>query len=430
MLEFEISGSSVTSDFPTTKLAVMGVGGGGNNTINALIEAGKCDYTCIAVNTDAQALEMSRAPQRVRIGTNTTRGRGAGADPLLGKAAAEEDIHHVVTSVKDADLVFLIGGLGGGTGSGALPVIAQALKEHNILTICLATKPFAFEGKRRMLIADQTIELLKGSVDTLITIPNEKLFEFNQQSALSFVEACGMINGIINDYVRAITDIITKPGLINVDFADVRTVIKGQGPALMGTARAEGPDRALEAAHSALTSPFAESTTIQKARNILINITADHTLSLQEVQQAASRIAEDCDEHATIIIGSVIDESMGDALGITVIATGLIQQPASAQDLRTQESRYLYVNSRPTYHDTKPAPQPTPSVPQVPPATLVQSAVNTTKESSISLSKEHHLREMIPSLEKRLKEQHHLSLEELETPAFLRKLSKESSNTN
>jgi cell division protein FtsZ len=416
MLEFEISGKAMantTKDLPTTKLIVLGVGGAGNNTLNALINAGRCDYTCVAVNTDVQALDVSHANHCVRIGLQTTKGRGAGADPLLGKIAAEEDLENIINTVKDADLVFLVGGLGGGTGSGALPVIARALKELNIVNICIVTKPFGFEGKRRMLIADQAIELLKDTVDTLVTIPNEKLFQFNQESPLSFVEACNLINGVIGEYVCSIGDILTKPGYMNVDFSDVKTVIKGQGTALMGTARAEGPDRAVQAAHAAITSHFLDITNIRGARSILVNITGNHTLTLQEVQQAASRITEDCDEHANIIIGSVIDEAMGNALGITVIATGFDPSTASRP---TVESRYSF---QARTSDIKSS------------IAMTQSAVgaqsSALKEPSIALTKEHSLRDVLPGLEKRLKDQYHPSTEELDTPAFLRKLSKELS---
>lgn len=418
MLEFEISSATVTKDLPSTKLVVVGVGGAGNNTINALINHGTCDYTCIAVNTDVQALDISRATHRVRIGLQTTKGRGAGADPILGKVAAEEDLQQIIDIIHDADLVFLVGGLGGGTGSGALPVIARALKELGIVNICIVTKPFSFEGKRRMIIADQAIALLRDSVDTLITIPNEKLLHANQEEALSFVAACDLINNVINDYVRSIGDIITKPGYMNVDFADVKTVIKGQGSALMGSARAEGPDRALKAAHAAITSPFLDTTTIRGARGILVNISANHTLSLQEVQQAASRITEDCDEHANVIIGSVIDESLGNVLSVSVIATGFEQ--VTNQPRTAGEPRYAF-NSRSTgASDIKSSYATSPS------STTSTSAAKDT--SSAPLAKEHSLRDMLPALEKRLKDQYQPSLEELDTPSFLRKLSKESSS--
>lgn len=417
MLDFEIASTNVATDISTTKLVVVGVGGAGNNTINSLIDSGRCDYTCVAVNTDIQALDVSHAPHRIRIGLQTTKGRGAGADPLLGRVAAEEDLEHILDLVKEADLVFLVGGLGGGTGSGALPVIARALKELGIVNICIVTKPFGFEGKRRMLIADQAIELLRDTVDTLVTIPNEKLLQFNQDAPLSFVEACNLINGVVSDYVRSIGDIITKPGYMNVDFADVKAVIKGQGVALMGTARAEGPDRAVEAAHAAITSPFLDITNIRGARSVLVNITGNHTLSLQEVQQAALRITEDCDEHANIIIGSVIDETMGDAISISVIATGF--DPSSSEDRvknRQAESRYAFQRrSTPDMKSLTPS-QPSVAVP-----------LTSLKESSIMLTKEHALRDALPGLEKKLKDQYQPSLEELDTPAFLRKLSKESS---
>lgn len=397
MLEFEIS-RTVPATYPTTRCALVGVGGAGGNTINALVASGSEGITCIAINTDAQALELSRAHERIRIGNQTTKGRGAGSHPELGKAAAEEDLQRILEVVGNFDLVFLVGGLGGGTASGALPVIAQALKEKDILTICFATKPFSFEGKRRAQIADHAAMLLQTAVDTLITIPNETLLHMHKENDFSLIDAFSVINGIVGDCARNIVDIIMKPGHINVDFADVKTIMKGMGPALMGTARARGADRALQAAHAALSSPFLDSMSIRGARSVLINISGNSSLGIHEIRQAASRITEDMDEQATIIIGSVIDEMMGEDLCVTVIATNL----PSMQ--RHQDKAYPFTQTAPQY-------------------------THIAQEQNPGLSKEHPLRDMLPSLEKRLKEHYALNQDELEIPSLLRKLIKEQQSS-
>jgi len=404
MLDFEISGSVVPAS-PSTRCAVMGVGGAGGNTINAIINAGAEGLTCIAVNTDAQALDISRATHRIRIGNKITNGRGAGSHPEIGRAAAEEDLNQILEAVHGVDVVFLTGGLGGGTGSGALPVIAQALKERDILTVCLAIKPFSFEGKRRLQIADHANALLQTTVDTLVTISNEKLLSLNNSAELSQVDAFGIINGVISDCIRSIVDIMIKPGHINVDFADLKTIMKGMGPALMGNARARGSDRAEQAAHAALSSPFFDPLQIRGSRSVLINVTGNQSLGLQEIHQAASRVTEDVDEQATIIIGSVIDETMGDEMSVTVIATGF----PTAQ--RTSEKMYQPFSSQQLH-------------------TTSQTAQERAREQDMALTKEHPLRDMLPSLEKRLKEHYALNQEELEIPTLLRKLMKEQQSNN
>lgn len=413
MLEFEVSGS--VSAYPTTRIKVVGVGGAGGNTLNALLATGTHAIDYIAINTDAQALELSRAHHKLRIGEKITKGRGAGASPEVGKAAAEEDKAQIIEALKDADIIFLTGGLGGGTGSGALPVITQALKELDILTVCIVTKPFAFEGKRRMQIADQVEAILRDNVDTLITIHNEKLLTTAEQN-MSLVEAFGVVNTVIGDCVRSIVDIIMKPGHINVDFSDVKTIMKGMGAALMGTGRASGDSRAEHAALAAIASPFLDHLSITGARSVLINVAGNSSLGIHEVNQAASIITQEVDARATIIIGSVIDESMGNEVSVTVIATGF-HTPAAAS-----------AQSDPVYHpflSSSFAAQQRSEQPAAP-----QAATPIRQEQADVLAKDHPLRDILPSLEKRLKEQYAMNQDELEIPTLLRKLIKEQQALN
>lgn len=302
-------------------IKVIGVGGGGGNTINSIIESGGHGIEFIAANTDAQALSFSKAHVKIQIGVKSTKGLGTGSNPDLGKRSAEEDLEKILDAVGDADIVFLTAGLGGGTGSGALPVIAHALRERGILCIAVVTKPFAFEGKKRMAVAEQAFAQIKNEVDTLIVIPNQKLLTLVDQN-VSMIDAFAMINDVLGLSVKGISDIITKPGHINVDFADVRTIMKDRGLALMGTARAKGERRAEEAALNAIASPLLETMDIDGAHGILLNITGGPSLGLHEIAQAASVIYDQSEEDTHIIIGSVIDESMGDEVSVTVIATG------------------------------------------------------------------------------------------------------------
>ncbi len=302
-------------------IKVIGVGGGGGNTINSIIDSGYTDIDFIAANTDAQALSMSKATTKIQIGIKTTKGLGAGSNPDFGKRSAEEDMDKILAAVADADIVFLTAGLGGGTGSGALPSIAHALREKGILCIAVVTKPFMFEGKKRMRVAEQALEVIKKEVDTLIVIPNQKLLDVVDQH-VSMIDAFSLINNVLGLSVKGISDIITKPGHINVDFADVKTIMKDRGLALMGTARAKGEKRAQEAALNAIASPLLENMDIQGARGVLLNVTGGPSLTLHEVAQAASIIYDQSDEDAHIIIGSVIDENMAEEVSVTVIATG------------------------------------------------------------------------------------------------------------
>jgi cell division protein FtsZ len=302
-------------------IKVVGVGGAGGNTINCMVESGFKGAEFYAVNTDAQALHVSLAGTKIQIGLKSTKGLGAGANPEIGKRAAEEDLDKVMQALSDADIVFVTGGMGGGTGSGAIPVIVQALKEKGILTIVVITKPFLFEGKRRARITEQALETIKATADTLLIIPNQKLLEVTDDK-VSMIEAFGMINEVLNQSVRSISDIITRSGHINVDFADVREIMKDKGIAVMGTARCSGQGRAKKAALEAISSPLLENMSIAGARSVLLNITGGTDLGLQEISEAASVIYEQADEDANIILGSVIDSQMGNEVAVTIIATG------------------------------------------------------------------------------------------------------------
>lgn len=314
---------------PMASIKVIGVGGGGGNTVNSLIESGYEGIQCIVANTDAQALESSKAREKVQIGVKSTKGLGTGADPAVGKRAAEEDLDKVLEVVSDADIVFLSGGMGGGTGSGALPVIARSLREKGILTIAIVTKPFLFEGKRRARVAQEAIDQLRKAVDTLIVIPNQKLLDL-VDSKVSMINAFAMINDVLCQSVRGISDIITKPGHINVDFADVRTIMKDRGLAVMGTGRATGEGRAKKAALAAISSPLLENMSVTGAQGVLFNITGGKSLGIHEISEAASVIYEQAHEDANIILGSVIDENLDDEVIVTIIATGF-EEPVAVQ---------------------------------------------------------------------------------------------------
>lgn len=319
MIEFDLAHEQKKSSIAVIK--VVGIGGAGGNTVNSIIDSGYEDIECIVVNSDVQALELSKAATKIQIGIKSTKGLGTGADPEIGKRAAEEDLDKVMEAIGNADIVFLAGGMGGGTGSGGLPVIAKALKEKNILSIVIVTKPFLFEGKRRARVAHEIVEQLKQIVDTLIVIPNQKLLEVADQH-VSMIDAFDMINQVLSQSVRAISDIITKPGHINVDYADVRTIMKDRGLAVMGNGRAAGKERARNAAVQAISSPLLENMSIEGAHGVLLNITGGKNLSLHEISQAASVVYEQAHEDANIIIGSVIDASLEDDVLVTVIATG------------------------------------------------------------------------------------------------------------
>jgi cell division protein FtsZ len=301
-------------------IRVIGVGGGGSNAVNRMIRAEMMGVEFIACNTDAQALLQSDAPHKIRIGDKVTRGLGAGGDASVGQRAAEEDRDKISEALADSDMVFITAGLGGGTGSGAAPVVAEIAKESGALTIGVVTKPFSFEGQRRKLIAEKAAEELKAKVDTLITIPNDRLKDVVPKNA-TIVDAFRVVDDVLRQGVAGISDIITVPGLINLDFADVRTIMKDAGSALMGIGRAAGENRALEAARQAIASPLLEIN-ISGAQGILFNITGSSNLTLWEVTEAAEEIRAAADPEANIIFGASFNERLGEEVMITVIATG------------------------------------------------------------------------------------------------------------
>src|SRR6476660_7045282 len=301
-------------------IRVIGVGGGGSNAVNRMIRAEMMGVEFIACNTDAQALLQADAPHKIRIGDKITRGLGAGGDAGIGQRSAEEDSEKVAAALADSDMVFITAGLGGGTGSGAAPVVAQIAKETGALTIGVVTKPFSFEGAKRKLVAEKAAEELKSQVDTLITIPNDRLKDVVQKNT-SILDAFRVVDDGLRQGVQGISDIITMPGLINLDFADVRAIMRDAGSALMGIGRAEGENRAVEAARMAIASPLLE-VDIAGAQGILFHITGSSRLSLFEVTEAAEEIRPAADPEANIIFGTTFNERLGDEVMITVIATG------------------------------------------------------------------------------------------------------------
>jgi len=303
------------------KIKVIGVGGGGTNAVNRMIKAKVEGVEFIAANTDLQALKLCQAPLKLQLGAKLTKGLGAGADPEIGRKAALEDTEKILEALDGADMVFVTSGLGGGTGSGAAPVVANLASELGALTVAVVTKPFSFEGKRRMMQAEQALDDLVGCVDTVIVIPNERLLE-TVEHGTSFFEAFRIADDILRQAVQGISDIITVPGIINRDFADVRTIMHGQGYAVMGTAVASGANRAIDAANRAINSPLLEDNCIQGAQGILINVTGSPSLTLREVHEASSVIQKAAHENANIIFGAVLDDTLKDSVKITVIAAG------------------------------------------------------------------------------------------------------------
>ena len=304
----------------TATIKVIGVGGAGNNAVNRMIDAGIKNVEFIAVNTDRQALQLSKASTKIQIGEKLTRGLGAGANPDIGAQAAEESKAEVAEALRGADMVFVTSGMGGGTGTGAAPIVAATAKEMGILTIGVVTKPFTFEGKKRLAQAERGIENLKGKVGTLVVIPNDKLLQVIDRKT-SIVEAFRMADDVLRQGVQGISDLISVPGLINLDFADVKTIMLDRGMAHMGIGTASGENRAEDAAKQAIQSPLLE-TSIEGARGVIINITGGSDVGLHEANTAAELIQRSADPEANIIFGSVTDDSMGDEIRITVIATG------------------------------------------------------------------------------------------------------------
>lgn len=319
MLDFELDFNQFAN------IKVIGVGGGGNNAVNRMIEAGLKGVEFIAVNTDVQSLHLSQSSNKIQIGAKLTKGLGAGANPEIGKKAAEESREEILEAMKGSDMVFVTAGMGGGTGTGAAPVVAEIAKELGALTVGVVTKPFTFEGRKRLTQADNGIKELKGKVDTLITIPNDRLLQVIDKNT-SIIEAFRIADDVLRQGVQGISDLIAVPGLINLDFADVKTIMTDTGSALMGIGISNGESRAMEAAKAAISSPLLE-TSIDGARGVLLNITGGSSLGLFEVNEAAEIIAQAADPEANIIFGAVIDESMGEEVRVTVIATGFDHRP-------------------------------------------------------------------------------------------------------
>lgn len=308
----------------TATIKVIGVGGGGTNAVNRMVDSGIRGVEFVAVNTDRQALLLSKAASKIQIGEKITRGLGAGANPDIGAQAAEESKSEITEALRGADMVFVTAGMGGGTGTGAAPIVAACAKEMGILTIGVVTKPFTFEGKKRLSQADRGIESLKSKVDTLVVIPNDKLLQVIDRKT-SIVEAFKMADDVLRQGVQGISDLIAVPGLVNLDFADVKTIMLNTGMAHMGIGRASGESRAEEAAKQAVQSPMLE-TSIEGARGVIINITGGTNLGLHEVNTAAELVQRSVDPEANIIFGAVIDETLEEDIVITVIATGFEEE--------------------------------------------------------------------------------------------------------
>ena len=340
MLDFD----QAAENFAVMK--VVGVGGGGTNAVNRMIQAGLKGVEFIAVNTDAQALALSMAPTRLQVGNKLTKGLGAGANPEIGQKAAEESREQLADALKGADMVFITAGMGGGTGTGAAPVVAEVAKEVGALAVGVVTKPFTFEGRRRQTFAEKGASNLKSKVDTLITIPNDRLLQVVEKKT-AIIEAFRIADDVLRQGVQGISDLIAVPGLINLDFADVKTIMSEMGSALMGVGVSQGENRAAAAAKAAISSPLLE-TSIDGARGVLLNITGGADLALFEVNEAAEIVIQAADPEANIIFGAVIDESLRDEVRVTVIATGFTGERSRRPD---PESPHEEVEIKPFSND-------------------------------------------------------------------------------
>ncbi len=345
------------------RILVCGVGGAGGNAINNMIEANLQGVEFIAANTDAQALSRSRADHRLQLGLGTTSGLGAGARPDIGARAAEESIDEIRACIEGAHMLFIAAGLGGGTGTGAAPIIARAAQEMGILTIAVITKPFGFEGTHRMRLAEDGIARIRGHVDTMIVVPNQNLFRIANDKT-TFAQAFRMADDVLYSGVRGITDLIVMPGLINLDFADVSTIMRGMGTALMGMGEATGPARALEAARQAIDNPLLDDVTIKGAKGVLVNITGGYDMTLFELDEAANEVRREVDPNANIILGSAFDASLEGRIRVSVVAAGL---DAAARRLP------IAVPINPPVIQRAPAPEPEP---ELAPAMPVQADVS------------------------------------------------------
>jgi cell division protein FtsZ len=385
---------------PTAKIKVIGVGGGGGNAVNRMIAASVLGVEFLAANTDCQALRANRAALKIQLGMKLTKGLGAGANPEIGRSAALEDAEEVSQALRGADMVFVTSGLGGGTGTGAAPIIASVAREMGALVVAVVTKPFAFEGRRRRSQADEGLNALRGVVDTVITIPNDKLLHTVERGT-PIAEAFLMADDILRQAVQGISDLITVPGEINLDFADVKTIMAGMGMALMGTGIAEGEHRAVEAAQRAISSPLLEDASIHGARGVLINITGGEDMTLHEVSEAANIVQEAADPDANIIFGTVIDRHMQGQVKVTVIATGF-----SRDDARSS-------------HYTGPA-QRSAARPFVPEANAPATAASQRRQGEFLRSGQPAVPELTP-FDEGMTPNFYRSKDDLDVPAFLRK---------
>lgn len=310
-----------TECYTAANIKVVGVGGAGGNAVNRMISSDLKGVDFIAVNTDKQALSINQAPSKVQIGDTLTKGLGAGGNPDVGRQASEESRERIMESIQGADMVFITAGMGGGTGTGAAPLIAEMARETGALTVGIVTKPFQFEGTRRQKIADQGIEMIRQNLDTMIVVPNQRLLTIAEKN-MPFTEAFRLADDVLLQATKGISDIINVPGIVNVDFMDVRTIMKDMGDALMGTGSASGEDRGKVAAEQAINSPLLESIAITGAQGVLININGGENLTLYDIDQASTLIKEEVGADANIIFGAVVDKELGDEVRVTVIATG------------------------------------------------------------------------------------------------------------
>lgn len=360
MIDFDILVDEETANQEAgVTLKLIGVGGGGGNAVNSMISGSDLtNVQFIVANTDAQALKASAAHHKIQLGAKITKGLGAGSNPEVGRKSAEEDLNNIISHFENTDILFLTAGLGGGTGSGALPVIASAAKELGVLTVAVVTTPFTFEGKRRAKQAEDAIKNLRSVVDTLIIVPNQRLLQMSDPK-ISMLNAFAMANDVLKQAIKGISDIITKTGHINVDFADVKAIMKDMGMALMGSGIATGTNRAVEAAQRAISSPLLENISIHGAKGVLINITGNENLGLQEINEAASLIYDIVSPEANIILGSVIDSTMDDSIMVTVIATGF-------ENTDTNKMAIAPVVAKGATKVIEPVPQPMPEAVQKP----------------------------------------------------------------
>lgn len=326
MIDFD-NNKELCKDSSSVRIKVIGIGGAGCNTVNSMIDSDLENISYIVANSDMQSLRQNKAHDKIQLGIKTTKGLGCGANPEVGRRATEEDLERIMEFIGDADIVFLVAGMGGGTGSGGAPVVAKALKDRGILSIAVVTKPFSFEGKRRMMVAQNALDALKKEVDTLIVVPNEKLLGLVDRS-VSMIDSFDMINKLLIHSVKSISSIISKSGHINVDFADLRTIMKGMGLAMMGTGTASGENRAIHAAQKAIESELLENMDIKSARGVLLNVCGGPSLSLHEINDAANVIYDQTSKDAHIIVGSVIDPFMEDEIVVSVVATGFSAENA------------------------------------------------------------------------------------------------------